>query len=237
MERAQLSHGGDRLLDYRHNVHLSGTDIYMGTRNSSEGSEDDSTVPHHYTDSDDNEVDFNVQERQGYFQHPSRISEGRLGDRMTHGQCVLIIYGSEGHPRHRREPSPDYGAPRLGGEQSSGRSRSQHSGPSIMSQATKFSIHGGRLSAVRGNQTIRGISSRWESGPSHRLHRRKFKENSPGSTERVEISRQHQSTMDGNLTARGLPHAFTEAHNFSICGGEVSIVNRDQTISELCQRQ
>ncbi|KAJ3799135.1 hypothetical protein GGU11DRAFT_530532 [Lentinula aff. detonsa] len=92
--------------------------------------------------------------------------------------------------------------------------RIEHSGPSVLTRASNFTIAGGQTSAVGGDQIIIGTPERYSSlvlpGPSNNLYR----------------TPHNYSAFLG----RTRPTVFTQATSFDIHGGEFSAAGGDQTV-------
>ncbi|KAJ3867645.1 hypothetical protein EV359DRAFT_78409 [Lentinula novae-zelandiae] len=123
-------------------------------------------------------------------------------------------------------------------------SRTEFSGPNMFSQAEHFTITGGDLSVVAGDQTILGTSERF---PNQRLHNhnsidhpygknrhkdRDERDNRYSPSFRSKQSRRESfgaANLMEDIKVSG-PNAFSYAKNFKIHGGDVSAVGGNQTV-------
>ncbi|KAJ3990929.1 hypothetical protein F5050DRAFT_1813233 [Lentinula boryana] len=104
-----------------------------------------------------------------------------------------------------------------------GETHTQHSGPSVLKRAANFTIMGGQLSAVGGDQTIIGTPERYSSlvlpRPSNNLYR--TPRNHSPSLGRTRYRRESSRSSKPVAEISG-PSVFTQATSFDIYGGEFS---------------
>ncbi|KAJ3908045.1 hypothetical protein F5879DRAFT_938936 [Lentinula edodes] len=123
-------------------------------------------------------------------------------------------------------------------------SRTEFSGPNMFSQAERFSITGGNLSVVAGDQTILGTSERFPNprlpnpnqmdhphGKNRNRTRDEQDDHYSSSPRSKQSQREYSSAANlmGDIKVSG-PNAFTYANNFKIHGGDVSAVGGNQTV-------
>ncbi|KAJ3892356.1 hypothetical protein GG344DRAFT_76039 [Lentinula edodes] len=119
-------------------------------------------------------------------------------------------------------------------------SRTELSGPNMFSQAERFSITGGNLSVVAGDQTIRRFPNPRLPNPNQMDHphgknrnrTRDEQDDHYSSSPRSKQSQREYSSaanLMGDIKVSG-PNAFSYAKNFKIHGGDVSAVGGNQTV-------
>ncbi|KAJ3748382.1 hypothetical protein DFH05DRAFT_1519944 [Lentinula detonsa] len=109
--------------------------------------------------------------------------------------------------------------------------RIEHSGPSVLTRASNFTIAGGQSSAVGGDQIIIGTPERYSSlvlpGPSNNSYRTPH--NYSPFLGRTRYRREFSGPSKPVAEITG-PTVFTQATSFDIHGGEFSAAGGDQTV-------